>query len=273
MTIKVCLAGVTGWTGKCIATAVIDAPDLALSGAVARSTAAQDVGEALGRETLGVKISASVEEALLTPADVFVDFTRPEAVKAHTLQALARGVSVVIGTSGLTAADFTDIEREALKHSAAVISCGNFSITAALAKHFALLAARFLPQREIIDYAHAGKPDAPSGTVQELAEELAAVRANMIERPLATVHGAKEARGAQIAGTPVHSLRLPGYVISFETIFGLPDQRLSIRHDSGSGAQPYVDRTLLAIRKTREVKGLVRGLDKLLFGKENAATE
>src|ERR1700726_4063302 len=70
-----------------------------------------------------------------------------------------------------------------------------------------------------------------------------------------------EARGATIEGTQVHSLRLPGYVIAFETIFGLPDERLSIRHDAGSGAGPYVSGTLLAARKVLEVSGLVRGLD------------
>ena len=70
---------------------------------------------------------------------------------------------------------------------------------------------------------------------------------------------------ATIEGTQVHSIRLPSYVIAFETIFGLPDERLSIRHDAGSGAQPYVSGTLLAARKVLEVRGLVRGLDRLLF--------
>ena len=73
------------------------------------------------------------------------------------------------------------------------------------------------------------------------------------------MHGATEARGATIDGTQVHSIRLPSYVIAFETIFGLPDERLTIRHDAGSGAQPYVNGTLLAVQKVMEVSGLVRG--------------
>jgi len=101
-----------------------------------------------------------------------------------------------------------------------------------------------------------------------LAEELSLVKTNKLGLPLDKLHGPKEARGAQIAGTPVHSIRLPSYTIGFETIFGLTGERLTIRHDSGSGAEPYVDGTLLAIRKVMGVKGLIRGLDKLLFDME-----
>src|SRR5262249_38127051 len=146
-----------------------------------------------------------------------------------------------------------------------VITAGNFSITAALAKHFALIAAQYLPSWEIIDYASAAKIDAPSGTTRELAEALATISQNQLEVTVETTHGPKEACGATIDGTQVHSIRLPSYVIAFETLFGLPDERLSIRHDAGSSAQPYVSGTLLAVRKVLEVSGLVRGLDRLLF--------
>ena len=128
-----------------------------------------------------------------------------------------------------------------------------------------MIAAQYLPSWEIIDYASAAKIDAPSGTTRELAEELATISQNQLGVALEQTHGPKEARGATIEGTQVHSIRLPSYVIAFETIFGLADERLSIRHDAGSGAQPYVSGTLLAARKVLEVRGLVRGLDRLLF--------
>jgi len=80
------------------------------------------------------------------------------------------------------------------------------------------------------------------------------------------IHGQPESRGADVAGTRVHAVRLPGFVIAFEAIFGLPNERLSIRHDAGSGAEPYVAGTLLAVQKVLELQGLVRGLDTLLFG-------
>ena len=172
---------------------------------------------------------------------------------------------MVVGTSGLVAADYDEIARRAEARGLGVIAAGNFSITAALAKHFALIAAKYLPSWEIIDYAHAGKVDAPSGTVQELAEALGQVAANELALPVERIHGSKEARGANIGGAQVHSVRLPGYVIAFETLFGLPDERLVIRHDAGSGAEPYVSGTLLAARRVMEITGLVRGLDTLLF--------
>jgi 4-hydroxy-tetrahydrodipicolinate reductase len=186
-------------------------------------------------------------------------------VKARALAALEMGIRVVVGTSGLSAADFADIAALAQAKSLGVIAAGNFSITAALAKHFALIAAKHLPSWEIVDYAHAGKIDAPSGTARELAEALAAVKAAKIEHPVEKTVGYKEARGANVAGTQVHSVRLPGFMVAFESIFGLPDERLSIRHDAGAGAGPYVNGTLLAAKKVMDVRGLVRGLDTLLF--------
>jgi len=81
-----------------------------------------------------------------------------------------------------------------------------------------------------------------------------------------SLHGPKETRGAEVAGVRVHSVRLPGYVLSCEAVFGLPGERLSIRHDAGESAAPYVAGTLLAARRVREVTGIVRGLDTLLFG-------
>ena len=265
MTIRVCVAGATGWTGRSIVERVLTSKEFALTGAVARSAAGRDVGVALGRPPVGIPVSSSLRDALATPTDVLVDYTSPESVKARTLESISRGVRVVFGTSGLTAEDYADIATAATRARVGVIAAGNFSITAALAKHFALIAARYLPSWEIIDYARADKVDSPSGTTLELAEALAGVRANGIEVPLDRTLGDPRARGAPIAGTPVHSVRSPGYVLAFETIFGLPDERLTIRHDAGAGAAPYVEGTLLAVRAVMTTTGLVRGLDALLF--------
>ena len=265
MAIRVCVAGATGWTGGAVAGAILESSEFSLVGAIARRRVGVDVGEALGRGRANVKIVASLEEALAVPTDVLIDYTGPEVVKQHILAALDKGVRVVVGTSGLTASDYGEIEQRAKARQLGVIAAGNFSITAALAKHFSLIAAQYLPSWEIIDYASAAKIDAPSGTTRELAEELANISQNQLGVALEQTHGAKEARGVSIEGTQVHSIRLPSYVIAFETIFGLPDERLSIRHDAGSGAQPYVGGTLLAARKVLEVNGLVRGLDRLLF--------
>jgi 4-hydroxy-tetrahydrodipicolinate reductase len=262
--IVVCVAGATGWTGRAVAEAVHAAPDLTLGGAVARSSAGRDLGEVCGGEPIGVTVAATVEDAL-AGVDVLVDYTAPSAVKPNTLAAIERGAGVVIGTSGLSAADFADIDAAARSAGVGVVAAGNFSLTAAMAQAAALLAARFLPQREVIDYASAGKPDAPSGTARELAERLAEVSATELTVPVGDTLGHPEARGATIAGTQVHSLRLPSFVVSTEVVFAAPDERLTIRHDAGNSPAPYVAGTLLAVRAVGEVIGLVRGLDTLLL--------
>jgi 4-hydroxy-tetrahydrodipicolinate reductase len=147
-----------------------------------------------------------------------------------------------------------------------VVASGNFSLTAAMCQAAALLAARHLPSWEVIDYASATKPDVPSGTARELAERLGEVRAPDVGVPVADLHGPQEARGATVSGAQVHSLRLPSFVVSTEVVFGMPDERLVIRHDAGGTPEPYVAGTLLAVRKVTELVGLTRGLDTLLTG-------
>ncbi len=265
MPIKVCVAGATGWTGAPLTRRILESQEFQLVGAIARRNVGRDVGEALGLPAAGVEIAETLEDALRVQPDVLIDYTHPGTVKARILSALDCGVRVIVGTSGLVAADYDEIGRRAEERGLGVIAAGNFSVTAALAKHFSLLAAKYLPSWEIIDYAHAGKVDAPSGTTQELAEALGQVATNKLGLPIESTHGPKEARGVSIGGSQVHSVRLPGYVIAFETLFGLPDERLTIRHDAGSGAEPYIAGTLLATRRVMEITGLVRGLDTLLF--------
>jgi 4-hydroxy-tetrahydrodipicolinate reductase len=263
-TLSVCIAGATGWTGRALVQAVRDAPDLELASAVARSAAGRDLGEALGGEPLGVRVHGTVAEAL-EGVDVLVDYTSATAVKPNTLAAIEAGVGVVIGSSGLTAADFDEIDAAARERSVGVVASGNFSLTAAMCQAAALLAARHLAHWEVIDYASADKPDVPSGTARELAERLAEVRRPEVGRPIADLHGPQEARGATVAGSQVHSVRLPGFVVSTEVVFAGPDERLTIRHDAGGTPEPYVAGTLHAVRRVPELVGLTRGLDTLLL--------
>jgi 4-hydroxy-tetrahydrodipicolinate reductase len=262
--IRVGVAGATGWTGRVVAQVVIETDGLELVSAVSRSAAGRDLGEAWGEVANGVVVSGSVPEAL-DGIDVLVDYTRHDVARAHALTAIERGVGVVIGTSGLTAGDFEVIGRAADERGVGVVAAGNFSITAAMAQAAALLVAPYLPNREIIDYASETKPDAPSGTARELAERLGEVNATHIALPVEETGGLVATRGGDVAGTRVHSLRLPSFVLSTEAVFALPDERLVIRHDAGPSAQPYVAGTLLAIRAVVSRVGLVRGLDRLLL--------
>ena len=214
----------------------------------------------------GVPVHAHVADAL-DGVDVFVDYTSHQSVLGHATTAIEHGVAVVIGTSGLGAADFDAIAAAAERKGVGVVAAGNFSLTAAMAQAAALLVAPYLPQREIIDYASVGKKDAPSGTARELAERLGGVNTPALEVPVADTAGYPQARGATIAGTQVHSLRLPSFTVSTEVVFALPDERLVIRHDAGASATPYVAGTLMAIRAVSTLRGLVRGLDTLLLNR------
>ena len=233
-----------------MAAAVEAAGDLALVAGVSRSDADSfsTVAEAL--DQVGV--------------DVLVDYTHAEIVKANVHAALDRGVAVVVGSSGLSAAEYLEIDERARRARVGVVAAGNFSVTAALLLRFATDAAQHLGSWEVIDYASAGKPDAPSGTARELAERLDGVRPPDVVVPVADTLGATEARGATVGSTQVHSLRLPGFSVSTEVVFAGTDERLSIRHDAGSSAAPYVAGTLLAIREVGRRVGLIRGLDQLL---------
>jgi 4-hydroxy-tetrahydrodipicolinate reductase len=264
MSIRVCIAGVTGWAGGALARAIALAEDMQLVAGVARRQAGHDLGAALGVPGLNVTISASVEEALATPCDVLVEYTQPEAARANVSAALRRGAHAVIGTSGLSDEDLEELGALARKHGKAVLAVGNFSIAVVVMQKCAELAAKYLPQYEIIDYASAGKRDAPSGTARELAHRLSRIRAPQMAVPLDEMQGPRESRGALLNGVPVHSLRLPGHVISVEALFGVLDQRLSIRYDAGSSAEPYVEGGLLAIRKVGTFTGLRRGLDSIM---------
>ena len=248
--IRVCVAGVTGWTGRAVAAAVEAADDLQLVSGVSRSDAAS---------------FASVADALdAVEADVLVDYTHAAAVKENVLAAVERGVGAVAGSSGLTGADYDVIDVLAREKGVGVVAAGNFSLTAAVLLRAATEAARHLGAWEVIDYASAAKQDVPSGTSRELAERLASVRPPVVGVPLDEVHGAREARGATLAGTQVHSLRLPSFVVSTEIVFAAEGERLSLRHDAGESPAPYVAGTLLAIRAVPGRVGVTRGLDRLL---------
>jgi 4-hydroxy-tetrahydrodipicolinate reductase len=262
--VSVCIAGATGWTGRALVAAVLDAADLELVSAVGRSAAGRDLGEALGGAVLDVPVLGRVEDAL-DGADVLVDYTSEKAVKANTLAAIDAGVGVVVGTSGLTANDYAEIDAAARNRSVGVVASGNFSLTAAMCQAAALLAARHLHHWEVIDYASATKPDVPSGTARELVERLAEIRQPEVDFPIGNLHGPKEARGATLGGAQVHSVRLPGFVVSTEVVFARPGERLVIRHDAGETPEPYVEGTLLAVRKVPDLVGLTRGLDTLLL--------
>ena len=195
---------------------------------------------------------------------MLVDYTSVEAVKGNALAAIEAGVAVVIGTSGLTADDFAEIDAAARGRAVGVVASGNFSLTAAMAS--AARAARRAPPAELGGHRlrerdKARRAERHGARARRAAGGGAAASAARSTRSTGRV----EARGATVAGTQVHSVRLPSFVVSTEVVFGLPDERLTIRHDAGGTPEPYVAGTLLAVRRVPERPGLTRGLDTLLL--------
>lgn len=262
--LRICVAGATGWAGSELSRGIFEASDMELVAAISRSHAGKTLDEAIGFKGLTTPIFGNVEDALKTSPDVFVEYTKPDMAKFHVLSALESGAHVVIGTSGLSSEDYEEIDKVAQEVRRGVLAVGNFALTVVLLQKFAEMAAKYIPHWEIIDYAHADKKDAPSGTARELANRLSKIQDAELEVPLDEINGLKESRGARLQGTQVHSIRLPGYVISIDAIFGMPGQKLILRHESGSSAEPYVSGALLAIREVGKLVGLHRGLDSVM---------
>jgi 4-hydroxy-tetrahydrodipicolinate reductase len=201
-----------------------------------------------------------------TYADVLVDFTVPESVMPNLRIALAAKVVPIVGTTGLSPDDLTEIRTLCDRNGVGALIAPNFAIGAVLLMQFAQSAARYMPDVEIIEMHHERKLDAPSGTAVKTASLIAAVRD--AARAKGDMPGAFEtisgSRGGRAEGDiPVHSVRLPGFVASQEVIFGGPGQRLSLRHDSIDRAS-FMPGVVLAIRKASSLSGLVYGLENLL---------
>ena len=262
--IRVCIAGATGWAGSALSKGVHSAENLKLICGVSRTKAGKSLNEILHIDGEAIPIYGTTTEALQIGCDVFVEYTKPDVAKANILTALQAGANVVVGTSGLSGDDYSEIEKVALQHQRSVLAVGNFALTAVLMQKFSEIAARYVPNWEIIDYAHQAKADVPSGTARELAARLGKVAESKLIVPLDKIQGPVEARGARLHGTQVHSVRLPGHVLGVETIFGLQDEKLTIRHDAGSSAEPYVTGAIMAIEKVGTFTGLKRGLDSVM---------
>jgi 4-hydroxy-tetrahydrodipicolinate reductase len=263
--IRVCVAGATGWAASELCRGMVMTDDLELVSAVSRKNAGKDLKDVLHiTADKKIPIFGTIEEALAIPCDVLVEYTSPEIAKHNIISAINKGVNVIVGTSGISDSDYAQIKMIAEEKKQAVLAVGNFAISVVLLNKFAEMAASYMPHWEIIDYAKAGKPDAPSGSAMELANRLGKIGKSIKAVEIANTKGIKETRGADIHGMQVHSVRLPGFIIALEAIFGMEDQKLSIKHEAGGSAKPYVQGALLGIRKVNTFTGLKRGLDSVM---------
>jgi 4-hydroxy-tetrahydrodipicolinate reductase len=216
--------------------------------------------------TLSAEVDAGDELALLTDSgtEVVIDFTHPDVVMDNLKFVIDNGIHAVVGTTG-----FTDDRLEQVrswlsgKPDSAVLIAPNFAIGAVLSMYFAQKAAPYFESVEVIELHHPQKADAPSGTATRTAKLIAQARKGLPPNPDATSTGLEGARGADVDGIPVHSVRLTGLVAHQEVLFGTLGETLTIRHDSLDRTS-FVPGVLLAVREIAKHPGLTIGIEPLL---------
>lgn len=241
--IRVGVLGANGRMGATASEAISAAPDCEL---VAALDVSDDLAELVSKE-----------------AQVVVDFTTPDAVMAN-LEFLARNdIHAVVGTTGFDSDRLNKVSELFKQSKANIIIAPNFGLAAVLMMQFAQLAAPYFESVEIIEMHHPRKADAPSGTAKRTAELISAARSGMPAMPDASSDVVAGARGANISGIPVHSVRLQGLVAHQEVLFGGPGESLAIRHDSYD-RESFMPGVLLAVRQVGNNPGLTFGLEGLL---------
>ncbi len=248
--IRVGVVGAAGRMGREVCRAVEADAELELVAAVAPSRAGQVIE--------GVTCSGSLDALTEGGAEVVVEFTRSESAPANIAWCVAHGLHVVTGTTG-----FEPDPAWAEQREVGVFLAANYAIGAVLMMRFAETAARYLPEAEIVELHHGDKPDAPSGTSIATARRLAAARGTTPAGQDGSTERFPGARGADVDGVRVHSVRLPGLVAHQEVVFGGLGQTLSIRHDSTSHTS-FMPGVLLAVKAVPSRPGLTVGLDALL---------
>ena len=214
--------------------------------------------------TAGVDAGDPLEALTETNTGVVIDFTHPSVVMDNLKFCIDNGIHAVVGTTGFTDERLDQVRRwVADKPDACVLIAPNFAIGAVLSMHFAAQAARFFESVEVIELHHPYKADAPSGTAVRTAKLMAEARKELPPNPDATSTGLDGARGADVDGIPVHSVRLAGLVAHQEVLFGTQGETLTIRHDSIDRTS-FVPGVLLAVRRIREFPGLTVGIEPLL---------
>lgn len=241
---RVGVLGAKGKVGATMVAAVRAAEDLTLSAEV-------DAGDAL---------------AQLTAADteVVIDFTHPDVVMDNLKFLIDNGIHAVVGTTGFTPERLDQVQAWlADKPGVSVLIAPNFAIGAVLTMHFARQAAPYFESVEIIELHHPQKADAPSGTAARTAKLVGEARKHLPPNPDATSTGLEGARGADVDGIRVHSVRLTGLIAHQEVLFGTQGETLTIRHDSLDRTS-FVPGVLLAVRRVADRPGLTVGIEALL---------
>jgi 4-hydroxy-tetrahydrodipicolinate reductase len=236
---------------------------LELVAAVDLTDVGEDIHQILGVSESSVEIKSDLDSAIRDSCpDVIVDFTTPQVVMKNIKTSLKAGIDMVVGTTGINEVDISKIEELTEETDTNIIIAPNFAIGAILMMEFSKIAAKYLNQVEIIELHHDQKMDAPSGTAIKTAELINEVRDKQ-EKEVDEIEKITGARGGEMDGLNIHSVRLPGLVAHQEVIFGGVGQTLKVRHDS-IDRRSFMPGVKLAIEKLDEIEGVVYGLDNLM---------
>lgn len=261
--IRVGVLGAYGKMGREVCAAVAGDRDLGLVAAIDQEGAGEKIGRLIGHSGLNVTVADEIDVLADAEVEVAIDFTNPRSVMENVRWCVRHAVHAVVGTTGLTNADLdrirTLIEEEGSESS--VFVAPNFAIGAVLMMRFAAAASKYLPHIEILELHHDQKIDSPSGTAIKTAEEIA--KARLEEPEVAMGETYPGARGADVEGIRVHSIRLPGLVAHQEVFLADAGQTLSIRHDSYDRIS-FMPGVLLAVKNVATRPGLTIGLESLL---------
>ena len=241
--LSVVVCGALGKMGRTVTAAVAAAGDMAVAAEV-------DLGDDL-------------DAALARGAVVMVDFTAPGSAFANAQAAITRGIAPVIGTTGMSEAQVSELEEMAGAANLGGAVIPNFAIGAVLMMRLAETAAPYFDAVEVIEGHSQTKLDAPSGTAVSTARRLAAARAKPFTYSAPEKVSMEHARGAEHQSIAVHSLRLPGLVADQEVLFGALGQTLSISHRTTS-REAFMPGVLATIRKVAETRRFYRTLDSVL---------
>lgn len=230
------------------------------------STTCRAVEDATGTELVAQLDVGDDVAAGVAGADVAVVFSVPDVAVEHTLACVRAGVHAVVGTTGWTAERLAEVEAAlAAAPGVGVLVAPNFALGAVLLMRFAAAAAVHFESVEVIELHHPDKVDAPSGTARHTAEAIAASRREAGAGPVpdATTTALDGARGAEVDGIRVHSVRLRGLVAHEEVLLGNPGEQLTLRHDSFDRVS-FMPGVLLGIRTVGSRPGLTVGLEHYL---------
>lgn len=265
MTIRVAIAGARGKMGSAAAQAILNAPDMEFVAALDYKYEAHYITKnSVTKQPLGTKIYTSL--ATLNEEqypDVLLDLTHPEVVFKNVQKAMSLNISAVIGTSGLASREIQSLQQLSKEKNISCVLAPNFSIAAVLMMKFATQAARYLHDVEIIEMHHDAKVDAPSGTAIKTANMISTIRTPHLQgSPDEQVHE-QGARGADVEGMKIHSVRLPGLLAHQQVLLGGEGELLTIQHDSFD-RKSFMPGVLLAIRESMRSSNFINGLEQLI---------